>query len=98
MRKLEGFAAAGCLLFMALGCGVCALFTGGDIDPADMTGSLFNVMVVLRLLFALLAVGLMLAAVITGALALSAKDTPKRRLTRAQLIQAYRDQARRKSL
>lgn len=97
MHKLTGFTTAGCLLFMALGCGVCALFSGGDIDPAHMDGGWFTAILVFRLMFALIAVGLALAAVLTGILALSAKDAPKRRLTRAQLIHAYRDQARRKS-
>ena len=95
MHKLTGFTTAGCLLFMALGYGVCALFSGGDIGP--VSGDERSFYLALKLLIAVIAVGLALAAVLTGILALSAKDAPKRRLTRAQLIHAYRDQARRKS-
>ncbi len=94
MSKLEGFAASGCLLFTALGCGVCALFAGGDIGP--VSGDERGFYLTLKLLIALVAAGLALAAVIVGLLALRAKDAPPRRLTRAQLLQAYRDQSRRK--
>lgn len=93
MRKLEGFAAAGCLLFMALGCGVCALFAGGDAGP--FTPDLYSTILTIKLLIAFVAAGLAVAAVVTGLLALRAKDAPPRRLTRAQLL-AYRDQSRRK--
>jgi hypothetical protein len=44
----------------------------------------------LKLLIAFVAAGLALAAVIVGLLALTAKDTPKRRLTRAQLLMRER--------
>jgi hypothetical protein len=94
MRKLEGFAAAGCLLLLALGCGVCALFIGGDAGPFTSAG--FDVALTIKLLIAFVAACLALAAVITGLLALRARDAPKRRLTRAQLLQVYRDQSRRK--
>lgn len=95
MHKLTGFTTAGCLLFMALGCGMCALFSGGDIGPVSANeGGLY---LTIKLLIALVAAGLALAAIIVGMLALRAKDAPKRRLTRAQLIHAYRDQVRRKS-
>ena len=94
MRKLEGFAAAGCLLFMALGSGVCALFSGGDIGPVSASEGGFYLTI--KLVIALVAAGLALAAVVVGLLALTAKDTPKRRLTRAELLQVHREQARRK--
>ena len=93
MRKLEGFAAAGCLLFMALGCGVCALFSGGDAGPFTPDSS--SMILTIKLFIAFMAAGLALAAVVIGVLALTAKDAPPRRLTRAQLL-AYRDQSRRK--
>lgn len=93
MRKLEGFAAAGCLLCMALGCGVCALFSGGDMGPVSASEGGFYLTI--KLLIAFVAVGLALAAVVAGLLALRAKDAPPRRLTRAQLL-AYRDQSRQK--
>lgn len=93
MRKLEGFVAAGCLLFMALGCGVCALFSGGDFGPVSASEGGFYLTI--KLLIACVAVGFTLAAVVTGLLALRTKDAPPRRLTRAQLL-ANRDQSRRK--
>jgi hypothetical protein len=93
MRKLEGFVAAGCLLFMALGCGICALFSGGDIGPVSESEGGFYLTI--KLLVAFVAVGLALTAIVTGLLALRAKDAPPRRLTRAQLL-AYRGQPRRK--
>jgi hypothetical protein len=40
--------------------------------------------------------GLMLAAMLVAVLALRTKDAPRRRLSRAQLLLAYRDQSRRK--
>ena len=88
MRKLEGFAAAGCLLFMAVGCGVCALFAGGDAGP--FTPDWSSMILTIKLLVAFVAAGLALAAVIVGVLALTAKDTPKRRLTRGQLLMRER--------
>jgi hypothetical protein len=93
MRQLEGFAAAGCLLFMALGCGICALFSGGDLGPVSASEGGFYLTI--KLLIACVAAGLALAAVVTGLLALRAKDAPPHRLTRARLL-AYRDQSRRK--
>jgi hypothetical protein len=94
MRKLAGFAAAGCLLLMALSCGACVVFAGGDVGPlTTYEGSL---VLTVKLLIALVAAGLMLAAMLVAVLALRTKDAPRRRLSRAQLLLAYRDQSRRK--
>ena len=94
MSRLAGFGVAGCMGLLALGCGVCALFSGGDLGPRSAREGGWDLMI--KWVGVLMAAGLALAAVMVGWLTLTAKDTPRRRLTRAELLQARPERARRK--
>ncbi len=83
MRKQAGFTAAGCLLLMALGCGVCALFSGGDIGPVSVDEA--GIYLMLKLAMALIAAGLTVAALVAAVIAIQAKETPRRRVRRSPL-------------